>query len=611
MKKFLTLLTVAVALTAHSVTLLPLLYLNTGTNVGDPNAERMDYYAWVKLNSSIRAAETNFVNLNAAISNPVPTGIVKTSTTVYELSTNYTFTAGSNYLGSFTNIYSFYAVAAIGVTNQPLTNNMSLDGGATWQPFYVTNPFTSSLITNIATNNYISSYLVSTNLGTNTILISMMTTNSFTVTNYGTNFTPTPVKISTLCANTCTGIVQIATLNDFSAKGRANTFVGQTVDFTGATVLGLPSSAGITNFVFTVTNTASTNPPSCTVIGVTNNVAYCLQIIPVGTPGAAGTNTVTVQNFSNTLMTATYSVAYQTNYARWNVGSNFLARVQGVTRIFANAGYDNANPPNPYGFTLTGSYSGTNGYFTITNTFDAPFFTSNTISLWLNATSVPAGNPGSVTITTCDHFELINRINDTHGEIVRVDNPVNGRDAANKQYVDNAVANALNNTWALTLDTNAVTHYKYSYLGSTVLDLVGQQISFPFDFAGRDITGTNMLLMLNLTNLSTGWTLQCSTNLAIGAAGFTVTTNYLATTNAGELNLTIPANLPQMFFIAIKNNGTAIMVSSTIDVSHSTNSTFGLGAGLMAITSSSGTNWLNISAGVNRWGRIAIPTNSW
>ena len=262
MKKFLTLLTVAVALTAHSVTLLPLLYFNTGTNVGDPNAERMDYFAWQKWNASTRAAETNFANLNAAISNPVPAGIVKTSTTIYELNTNFTFTAGSNYLGAFTNIYSFYDVAAIGVTNQPLTNNMSLDGGATWQPFYITNPFTSSLTTNIATNNYISSYLVSTNLGTNTILISILTTNNFTVTNFGTNFNPAPVMISALCANTCTGIVQIATLNDFSAKGRANTFVGQTFDFGGATIAGSATGrfvvAGIglnfTNGLFTGTN---------------------------------------------------------------------------------------------------------------------------------------------------------------------------------------------------------------------------------------------------------------------------------------------------------------------------------------------------------------------
>jgi hypothetical protein len=160
-------------------------------------------------------------------------------------------------------------------------------------------------------------------------------------------------------------------------------------------------------------------------------------------------------------------------------------------------------------------------------------------------------------------------------------------------------------------DSNYVTHYSYSFYGSPILDLVGQLKYIHIDSCALDGTGTNVVIQINTTNLIAGWALQSSTNLVLGGVGFVNWTNYVAVTNSGELSLTIPANLPQQFFRAVKNNGTALVLGSTIDVSHSTNSTFGLGAGLMVYSSSGGTNWLNISSAVNKWGRIAIPTNSW
>ena len=538
MKTILTTIILTVALAASAINIQPLYYFATGTNVGDPTSERMDYYAWVKANASTRAAETNFAAINGVLAvwtNQSSANFVKTSSTLPEFSTNFVFAAGSNYLGSFTNIFSFSASALLGGTNIVLTNNMSVDGGATWIPFYVTNPFTTTYATNYTTNIATIFSVVTTNISGTNYNLSFPTY----FTNYGTYVTltniPIPIKISTLIGYAATGVVSIATLDDITANGRNNTFAGQTLDFGGATILNLlsttngGSSGGITNFVFSSTNATAT------VTGVTNNIAYIFLNVP------ANTNTVTVQNFTNTVLSSMQYLAYQTNYARWRVGSNFLCRVSNVTRIFASAGDDGGNPPNPYGFTLTGSYTGTNGYFTITNSFSSPFTTSNAISLWLNATSVPAGNPGLAQVNSADHFELIGRTNGFFGQRFLANDPVDAREVATKNYVDGVIANSYNNNFSTYLDTNGINHFVYSWQNTLLSDYTGKLTTVPISFLGLDVTGTNIQFNAMQTNLANGFVLQASTNLAL-VAGFLPTTNFSLSTNTGIVTFTIPIN---------------------------------------------------------------------
>ena len=328
--------------------------------------------------------------------------------------------------------------------------------------------------------------------------------------------------------------------------------------------------------------------------------------IPAGPAGTnTVTNTITAYNFTNQVLQSQQFVTYSTNYAIWGA-SNYLARVHGLYKWTLGLGNDGGNPPQSISGALLASFSGTNAWFPLTNGFQ----TTNWITVVeTNAPGVVQG--GGVSLLNVDHWELLGRNNPMFGQTWSFSDPVNSTDPATKNYVDNSIGAALNAAWVMSGGSNSVTHYAYSFYGSQILDLVGQLKYIRIDGCALDGTGTNVVIQINTTNLLTGWALQSSTNLALGGIGFVNWTNYTAVTNSGELTMTMPANLPQQFFRAVKNNGTAIALGSTIDVSHSTNSTFGLGAGLMVYSTSNGTNWLNISTAVNKWGRLAIPTNSW
>jgi hypothetical protein len=356
-------------------------------------------------------------------------------------------------------------------------------------------------------------------------------------------------------------------------------------------------------------------------VGVIGNIAYYILGVPQGANGAngaAGTNTVTVQNFSNQVLSSAAYISYSTNYARFRVGSNYLGRVPNISHIFATAGDDGANPPNQYGFYFTGSYTGTNGFFYFTNSFSSTFTSSNPISLWLNATSVPAGNPGSVTIQSVDHWELIGRTNYFFGQRFRCDLPNDAAEVANKQYVDQLLTNAFNNNFSSYSDTNGVSHYVWQFQNQSVSDYAGTLTMAPISFLGLDGTGTNLQFQAALTNVAAGVQIQSSTNLAI-VTSFLAWTNYTSVTNTGIVTYTVPINplWPMQFFRVVTASsvkasfyvplGMPEAYFFTNTLTHSTNSTFGFGAGLVT----SDANYIYVSTATNQWGRIAIPTNTW
>ncbi|MDE2107423.1 MAG: hypothetical protein KGL39_60060, partial [Patescibacteria group bacterium] len=95
-------------------------------------------------------------------------------------------------------------------------------------------------------------------------------TNSLTFTNTVTNYDALPIQLSTLTAAPATGTVSIVTIDHPELIGHLNTFYGQSFDFTGASLSGLPTTTGLTtNIQVTDGNLAS---PSTNTLYFTNGI---------------------------------------------------------------------------------------------------------------------------------------------------------------------------------------------------------------------------------------------------------------------------------------------------------------------------------------------------
>lgn len=204
-----------------------------GSYPGDPSGEQIGHQLFVKLNYDLAYLEGCVTNLQAQLATLQAAGqstnAVVTSTTVSLLDSNpFVFNGTSNWLGSFTNIFSLTCVAG---TNS-LTNMMSVDAGASWQTYAQTNPITQIVLTNFWTNSWVYSTPYYVTNSTNSAII-------YTLSQLGTNFTTNslvftnwisgPVQLAVLSATTCTGSVSVVRLADPSLQGRYYDFPGQTV----------------------------------------------------------------------------------------------------------------------------------------------------------------------------------------------------------------------------------------------------------------------------------------------------------------------------------------------------------------------------------------------
>jgi hypothetical protein len=291
---------------------------------------------------------------------------------------------------------------------------------------------------------------------------------------------------------------------------------------------------------------------------------------------------------------------------------------------------------------LLGSFSGTNAWFVLTN----GFFTSNSISVCL-ITNGSAGDgqmsdgghqvdPGGAYLFSVDHPELIGHTNNFYGQFCRFGAPSDPNDAATKSYCDGLYANSFNQNYSSSVDGAGVVHFSFTEQNVTLSDIAmrlnlgciqsfvpGGMTTNGWQYDYNDglndwptLYPTNFLLTIAQTNLSTGWFLQQSTNLSL-TAGFTLWTNYTAVTNSGLVTLTIPNTAPVAFFRVVNSIsfassffvplGVPEIAYVTNTITHSTNSTYGYGAGLMDCD----TNYIYVSVGTNAWRRLAIPTNTW
>ena len=293
----------------------------------------------------------------------------------------------------------------------------------------------------------------------------------------------------------------------------------------------VPTAVGFTN---TVTLPAGASA-YVTNLGVIAGVWTFQAGIPAGMPG---TNTVTAYSLSNSVLSSTLYVATNINPLNFS-GSNYIgkfAQIYNWLLVAPNLGGGGISPGTNEQENVTFSFTGTNGWFYPTNLVYGGLVYSNVYVAVVGA----AGSSGALTIYGIDHPELYGRTNSFYGQYNRFPAPLDPNDAANKNYVDTQIANALTPFSAWTDATNLY-HVSLNRNNQTLVDFTAAGIWIPIDGFTSDGTGTNGLLTIAQTNLLAGWNLQSSTNLLL-ANGWTTFTNYSMATNSGEVTFTIPYN---------------------------------------------------------------------
>ena len=274
---------------------------------------------------------------------------------------------------------------------------------------------------------------------------------------------------------------------------------------------------GLTDFQITNTVTLPAGSNAyVTHTGTAGGIAYYVVGVPKGdgnTNNYNTTNIITAYNFTNQWLSSVEVKTYGTNFAFWG-SSNYLARVNGIYRNFLNLGNDGGNPPAAVAGALLASFNGTNGWFVLTNGFK----TTNYITV-VETNAPGLVQPGGASLSTVDHWELLDRTNSGFGQHYRFENPINPNDPATKAYADLMFANAFNNNWS-SYTSNGFFHFVYSYQNVTIADFASSTVWIPINTGGMDGTGTNFLMTIYATNLTAGYQIQSSTNLAL-VAGFT------------------------------------------------------------------------------------------
>ena len=358
---------------------------------------------------------------------------------------------------------------------------------------------------------------------------------------------------------------------------------GATVDVTNA-VTGAPGTSVL------VTNLGTT-------------VAAVFQFtIPAGAPGTNTiTNTITAYAFSNQFLSSAQITTYSTNNITWGT-SNFLARVNGLYDWkvnFGQLGGGGMAPGTNVNGQISGSYNGTNGWFVITNGFR----TTNMISV--SATGA-GGGLGNAQLYAVDHPELLSRTNLFFGQYVRFNAPSDPNDAATKTYVDTAVANVKSGNFTSYTDTNNWFHFIYSINNFTIFDMANQLLYVPIQSLVMDGTGTNVVMVIASTNLTSGFTVLSSTNLNLGSAGFVPYSNWTTNTAGGLTTFTMPINFAEQmrfyrvrsssssssaFYVPVAFNGGTLFPSNTWSLATITN---GMKAGDIITVNSNGLKLVDV-----------------
>ena len=386
-----------------------------------------------------------------------------------------------------------------------------------------------------------------------------------------------------------------------------------------------------TNMVFTASVTTYTNAPALTLTGVTNLTAYYNMVIPAGAIGPAGTNIVTAYNLTNAWLSSFNNTVFATNNIVWGT-SNFIGTFStGFSSLNFNGGQLGQGAITPLLTIVNQSvFASTNGdvtwFLICTNGGASTFTTTNSVDL---SVSGAGGGLGELEVYLIDHPELIGRTNGGYGQYYSAQDPVNPQDVATKNYTDTAIANSVGGSAFLsTKDTNGLQHCTLSVNGSAAIDVASSTIHL---IRALGTIGTNILIYINVTNLTSGWTMQSTTNITqfYSWTAFTNWTSVTTNTVGGVSNtvtFTIPMTLPgqpMRFFDpqGQKSSSMTIRLPTTMTflsltnytVTSSTNSTLGLPIHSLCSDGSYlyQTETTNLTSCPTNWARLAWPTNTW
>ena len=368
--------------------------------------------------------------------------------------------------------------------------------------------------------------------------------------------------------------------------------------------------AGITNFVFTSSGLPAGSAPTSMVVGVTNNIGYAVLGIPAGSNGLAGpagtntiTNTISYYNLSNNVVSAAAFTLLNTNF---NFDySNSLGKFTNVARV-------NVTAPQADGISVVTTVVGTFYSTTGSNGWtQSPPPAPNLV--WLAVTSSVAG-AGNVIVTGINNPNAQGNTNDLTLETTYVPTAYDPRSPVPLTQLQTMLA-------GVATFQSSGTNYYFSANSQRIIEVWAPAVFFSTNISlVIDATGTNYALSIAASNLVAGAHLVMSTNIALPAGGFQLFNSYTAATNSGIVTFTMPISKTPgfcaFFQVAAFSLGAVAtdyaltvpyLVLQANTVSHSTNSTFGYGAGLMTCD----TNWIYLSVAINQWRRVSIPTNTW
>ena len=336
-----------------------------------------------------------------------------------------------------------------------------------------------------------------------------------------------------------------------------------------------------------------------------------------GATGPAGTNTVTVQTFTNSVLSSQQTTLLATNPFVFS-GSNYLGSFSQMYAYSLNVptvGGSGLTPGQPLNETMMVSTNAGSTWFAITNNFS----TTNAVMLSVVGDSNSA--PGSVFIYGVDHAELLGRTNSFFGQSYAFADPVFSTDPVTLHWLQSYPVSVLapkiqlSSAWTLsTTNQSGTNHIYFDGFGQHAVDLADVVNYVLISSIALDASKTNILLGIYATNFVASSFIETCTNLTPPVVWQTVT-NYTSVTNSGTITFTIPRALtvPVQFWRARGNAVNSFIVIPPITASagvyHTSNtwSLFGItntmanggfwignsnGAALVSVQLSNGAAWI-------------------
>jgi hypothetical protein len=341
------------------------------------------------------------------------------------------------------------------------------------------------------------------------------------------------------------GIVNLNVTGGSSSSGLANTnqiAPGTNVIFnTNAGVITI-SSAGVANGDLIILSNG--------VVGWVQGQQYVspsvLVVLSNGVVGWVNSQQYVSALQTNVVLSSKQITLFTTNAFVFS-GSNYVGRFEQLyswTLTTPWVGGGGLSLPTNQTEDVWVSESGTNGWYLATN--GIPIFTNVSVAI-VGA----AGGFGSCILYGLDHPEVFGRTNSADGQqwLIKGSPIASLADIAATVHVLHPPVQ-LAGSWLFDSQAPTTTNMTVSFtlFSEPIFQLLGSADGVHIDSATR--AGTNCLLLVNQTNLVTGWLVEQCTNLAAPVI-WKLFTNYTQTTNSGVLTLTVPLNLalPAQFFL--------------------------------------------------------------